>query len=171
MDKVLTFEVNNNGSNPLERRGYNLMEKCLIDNQAIMVRFDLILKEKKMARVGGKKMKNIIILIIMTTLIVFLLLFVNIILGDNKPNINKLSPYECGLIPLGDCRASLNIQYILVAILFIIFDIEVIVLLPYAVTINNMYTYWIMIIFLIILTIGFYYEISKGALKYVSMGD
>ena len=60
MDKVLTFEVNNNGSNPLERRGYNLMEKCLTDNQAIMVRFHLILKEKKMARVGGKKMKNII---------------------------------------------------------------------------------------------------------------
>lgn len=56
MDKVLTFEVNNNGSNPLERRakGYNLMGKCLADNQAIMVRFHLILKEKRMARVGRR---------------------------------------------------------------------------------------------------------------------
>jgi NADH:ubiquinone oxidoreductase subunit 3 (subunit A) len=54
-----------------------------------------------------------------------------------------------------------------VAILFIIFDLEVIILFPYAVTINNIYTYWIMIVFFIILTIGFYYEISKGALKYV----
>nr|YP_010417160.1 NADH dehydrogenase subunit 3 [Capillidium rhysosporum]QWY25707.1 NADH dehydrogenase subunit 3 [Capillidium rhysosporum] len=117
-------------------------------------------------------MNNLLLLIIMTTIIVFLLLFVNLILGDNKPYINKLSPYECGLIPLGDCRATLNIQYILVAILFIIFDIEVIVLLPYALTINNIYTYWIMIIFIVILTIGFYYEISKGALKYVkSAGD
>lgn len=112
-------------------------------------------------------MNNIIILIMMTTLIVLILLYVNIIVGENKPNGDKISPYECGLIPLGDCRGSLNIQYILVAILFIVFDIEVIVLLPYAVTINNQYTYWIMIIFIIILTIGYKYEISKGALKYV----
>lgn len=112
-------------------------------------------------------MNNLFILIISATAIVFLLLFVNLIVGDKKPYTNKLSPYECGLMPLGEGRASLNIQYILVAILFIIFDIEVIVLFPYAVTINNIYTYWIMIIFIIILTIGFYFEISQGALKYV----
>lgn len=112
-------------------------------------------------------MNSLLLLILLTVIIVFALLFINLVLGDNQPYINKLSPYECGLVPLGDCRGTLNIQYILVAILFIIFDLEVIILFPYAVTINNIYTYWIMIVFFIILTIGFYYEISKGALKYV----
>lgn len=52
------------------------------------------------------------------------------------------------------------------AILFIVFDIEIIVLFPYAITVNNIYTYWIMVIFTGVLTVGFFYEIKMGALKY-----
>lgn len=94
------------------------------------------------------------------------LLIINIIIGQKEANKTKVSPYECGLIPKGEARHGINIQYILIAILFIVFDIEIVVLFPYAMTINNIYAYWIMVIFIGVLAVGFNYEIKIGALRY-----
>ena len=66
---------------------------------------------------------------------------------------------------MGNNRAKLNIQYIMIAILYIIFDIEIILIIPYCMTQNNVYTYWIIMIVIIILTVGYIYELKKGSLK------
>nr|YP_011002856.1 NADH dehydrogenase subunit 3 [Backusella lamprospora]WPR14057.1 NADH dehydrogenase subunit 3 [Backusella lamprospora] len=96
------------------------------------------------------------------------LLVVNALLAVNKPYSEKVSPYECGFTPLGDARQKFSVQFYLVAILFIVFDLEVLFLFPFAVSLYEISTmgFWIVILFLIILTIGFVYEWSKGALKF-----
>jgi NADH:ubiquinone oxidoreductase subunit 3 (subunit A) len=97
------------------------------------------------------------------------LLSLNFLLAENKPDNQKLSPYECGMNPLGTAREKFSIQFFLIAILFIIFDLEIIFLFPFSIALYNVsyYGFWVVIIFLIILTIGFIYEFSKGALKFV----
>lgn len=82
-----------------------------------------------------------------------------------KSDSEKLSPYECGFNPFQDARQEFDVKFYLVAILFIIFDIEISFLFPWAVTIREE-SYWSMMIFLGILTIGFVYEWKKGALKW-----
>jgi NADH-quinone oxidoreductase subunit A len=100
--------------------------------------------------------------------LVLALLVINQFTAVNKPYSEKVSPYECGFTPLGDSRQKFSIQFYLVAILFIVFDIEVLFLFPFAVTLYevSLLGFWIAIIFLIVLTIGFIYEWSKGALKF-----
>jgi len=100
--------------------------------------------------------------------LVAVLLVVNQLLAVNKPDSEKVSPYECGFSPLGDARSKFSVQFYLVAILFIIFDLEVLFLFPFAVTLyeTSLYGFWVVLIFLIILTIGYVYEWSKGALKF-----
>ena len=80
----------------------------------------------------------------------------------------KISAYECGFDPFEDARSRFDIQFYLVAILFIIFDLEVAFLFPWAVTLNKtcFFGFWSMMAFLIILTIGFVYEWRKGALDW-----
>jgi NADH:ubiquinone oxidoreductase subunit 3 (subunit A) len=97
-----------------------------------------------------------------------ILLVVNQLLAVNKPDVQKVSPYECGFAPLGDARQKFSIQFFLVAILFIVMDIEVICLFPLGVTLyhNSLVGFWVALIFLIILTIGFIYEWHTGALKF-----
>lgn len=85
-----------------------------------------------------------------------------------KEDSEKVSAYECGFDPFDDARSRFDIRFYLVSILFIIFDLEVAFLFPWAVTLNsgNMYAFWSMIVFLIILTVGFIYEWMKGALDW-----
>ncbi|CAK9195746.1 unnamed protein product [Sphagnum troendelagicum] len=80
----------------------------------------------------------------------------------------KLSAYECGFDPLDDARSRFDIRFYLVSILFIIFDLEVTFLFPWAVSLNKigLFGFWSMIVFLLILTIGFIYEWKKGALDW-----
>lgn len=80
----------------------------------------------------------------------------------------KISAYECGFDPFDDARHRFDIQFYLVAILFIIFDLEVSFLFPWATTIyqSNTFGFWSMTLFLIILTIGFFYEWRKGGLDW-----
>jgi len=81
----------------------------------------------------------------------------------------KLSAYECGFDPFDDARHTFEIKFYLVAILFIIFDLEVAFLFPWALFVKNVnYVggFWAMIVFLLILTIGFVYEWLKGALEW-----
>ena len=90
------------------------------------------------------------------------------IIGESKPYKEKLSAYECGFEAFDDARGRFDVRFYLVAILFIIFDLEVAFLFPWAVSLGNigMYGFWSMIIFLGVLTIGFIYEWNKGALEW-----
>ena len=85
-------------------------------------------------------------------------------LGDGE----KVSPYECGFNPFEDARQKFQVKFYLVAILFLIFDLEVSFLFPWSVTLHKqgLIGYWTMFIFLVILTIGFVYEWKKGALEW-----
>lgn len=85
-----------------------------------------------------------------------------------RPDTQKLSPYECGFEPFGDARGEFDVRFYLVAILFIIFDLEVAFLFPWAVSLSEIgeFGFWSMMGFLGILTIGFIYEWKKGALEW-----
>jgi len=84
-----------------------------------------------------------------------------------QPDIEKFSSYECGFEPFDDARAKFDIRFYLVAILFIIFDLEVTFLFPWALNLEklDLFGFWSMMVFLVILTVGFVYEWIKGALE------
>src|SRR5882724_11543818 len=90
------------------------------------------------------------------------------IIARQRPDSEKLSPYECGFEPFDDARSKFDVRYYLVAILFIIFDLEVAFLFPWAATLGaiGMFGFWSMIVFLAVLTVGFVYEWKKGALEW-----
>lgn len=85
-----------------------------------------------------------------------------------RPDKEKLSQYECGFEAFSDARAKFDIRFYLVAILFIIFDLEIAFLFPWAVTLGEVgiYGFWSMMVFLGVLTIGFIYEWKKGGLEW-----
>lgn len=90
------------------------------------------------------------------------------LLAPKKPDAEKNSPYECGFDPFGDARGQFDVRFYLVAILFIIFDLEVAFLFPWAVAFNDIGAlgFWSMMVFLGVLTVGFIYEWKKGALEW-----
>ena len=90
------------------------------------------------------------------------------VLSPHKPDAEKLSAYECGFEAFGDARMKFDVRYYLVAILFIIFDLEIAFLFPWAIVLEDigMFGYVAMLIFLGILVIGFIYEWKKGALEW-----
>jgi NADH-quinone oxidoreductase subunit A len=85
-----------------------------------------------------------------------------------NPDSEKVSAYECGFEPFDDARGRFDVRFYLVAILFIIFDLEVAFLFPWAIALQDigMFGFWSMMIFLVVLTIGFVYEWRKGALEW-----
>jgi NADH-quinone oxidoreductase subunit A len=103
----------------------------------------------------------------------FLLIFLGFILGNaghggSRPDAEKLSPYECGFEAFEDARMKFDVRYYLVAILFIIFDLEIAFLFPWAVALEHigMQGFLAMVMFLIVLVVGFVYEWKKGALEW-----
>ena len=90
------------------------------------------------------------------------------ILGEQRPDSEKVSAYECGFEAFDDARSRFDVRFYLVAILFIIFDLEVAFLFPWAVSLGEtgVFGFWSMVVFLVILTIGFIYEWKKGALEW-----
>ena len=97
-----------------------------------------------------------------------LIVLVSFIAARQRPDSEKLSPYECGFPPFADARAKFDVRYYLVAILFIIFDLEVAFLFPWAVSLGDIgiFGFWSMVVFLGVLTVGFAYEWRKGALEW-----
>ena len=95
-------------------------------------------------------------------------IILNFIFSPSNPDPEKLSAYECGFEAFEDSRMEFDVRFYLVAILFIIFDLEIAFLFPWAVSLGNLgpLGFWSMIIFLLILTIGFIYEWKKGALDW-----
>ncbi|MDD3020094.1 MAG: NADH-quinone oxidoreductase subunit A [Alphaproteobacteria bacterium] len=90
------------------------------------------------------------------------------VIGKNKPDSEKLSAYECGFDAFDDARHKFDVRFYLVAILFIIFDLEVAFLFPWAVSLGEigMFGFWSMVVFLGVLTVGLVYEWNKGALDW-----
>jgi NADH-quinone oxidoreductase subunit A len=97
-----------------------------------------------------------------------IMVIASMIVARQRPDAEKLSSYECGFEPFGDSRRQFDVRFYLVAILFIIFDLEVAFLFPWALSLAEIGTFgfWSMMIFLGILTIGFIYEWKKGALEW-----
>ncbi len=96
------------------------------------------------------------------------LLVLGFALGPNRPDSEKLSPYECGFEAFEDSRMKFDVRYYLVAILFIIFDLEIAFLFPWAVSLDviGLAGFLAMALFLAILVVGFIYEWKKGALEW-----
>jgi NADH-quinone oxidoreductase subunit A len=92
----------------------------------------------------------------------------SLLVARQLPDTAKLSPYECGFDPFDDARIRFDVRYYLVAILFIIFDLEVAFLFPWAVSLADLgaFGFWSMVVFLGVLTVGFIYEWKKGALEW-----
>ena len=108
------------------------------------------------------------IFIIISFIIALIIFVLSYFLAVQNYDFEKLSAYECGFQPFEDARNKFDIKFYLVAILFIIFDLEVSFLFPWAVYLDKIsfYSFWGMIIFLFILTVGFIYEWMKGALNW-----
>lgn len=96
------------------------------------------------------------------------LLAVPFLVAYKQPDPEKLSAYECGFAAFDDARMKFDVRFYLVAILFIIFDLEVSFLFPWAASLGQLgaYGFWSMMVFLAVLTIGFIYEWKKGALEW-----
>src|ERR1700729_2429958 len=112
-------------------------------------------------------MNNLLMLFIFVPILAIILLALNILLAAHKPDESKVSAYECGFSPVyGQTRSTFQIHFYIVAMLFLIFDLEILLLFPLALTLYQVSTFGfsIAIIFFIVLTIGFVLEIGSGAI-------
>jgi len=110
----------------------------------------------------------ILIFIVIATGLSLVMVTASLVIGRQKPDAEKLSPYECGFEAFDDARRQFDVRFYLVSILFIIFDLEVAFLFPWAVSLGKIgiFGFWSMVIFLGVLTVGFIYEWKKGALEW-----
>lgn len=108
------------------------------------------------------------ILIIIAVVIALIVLMISRIFGPFRPSFRKNAPYESGMKPIGPGMRRVPVKFYLVAVLFIIFDVEVIFFLPWAVALRQLGVYGlvVMAIFTLILVVGFIYEWKKGALEW-----
>ena len=110
----------------------------------------------------------ILLFILVAIGIGMLLLAVGKFAAPDRPDAAKLAPYECGFEAFDDARMKFDVRYYLIAILFILFDLEIAFLFPWGVVVQDIgsFGFWSMMIFLAILVIGFAYEWKKGALEW-----
>jgi len=111
---------------------------------------------------------EIFIFLVASQVLALLIISLNFLLVLPRLDREKVSAYECGFNPYENARGQFNINYYLVAILFIIFDLEIVFLFPWSITLYHLglFGFWAMAFFLLILTIGFIYEWFKGALRW-----
>ena len=111
---------------------------------------------------------SIFVFICISVALSVILFLASYLIASQKADLQKLTAYECGFDPFDDARSKFDVRFYLVAILFIIFDLEVAFLFPWAMVLGQigMFGFWTMIIFLLILTVGFIYEWMKGALEW-----
>ncbi len=98
----------------------------------------------------------------------FAMIMGSLLVGVRKPDADKLSAYECGFDAFTDARSKFDVRFYLVTLLFIIFDLEIAFLFPWAITLGKIgvFGFWSMVIFLSVLTVGFIYEWKKGGLDW-----
>jgi NADH-quinone oxidoreductase subunit A len=111
---------------------------------------------------------SIILFLFISIVLSFGFVLANFLAAPSNPDPEKLSAYECGFEAFDDSRMEFDVRFYLVAILFIIFDLEIAFLFPWAISLGNIGAlgFWSMMIFLSVLTIGFIYEWKKGALEW-----
>ena len=111
---------------------------------------------------------SIILFLFIAIVLSFGFVLANFLCAPSNPDPEKLSAYECGFEAFDDSRMEFDVRFYLVAILFIIFDLEIAFLFPWAISLGNIGSlgFWSMMIFLSVLTIGFIYEWKKGALEW-----
>jgi NADH-quinone oxidoreductase subunit A len=111
---------------------------------------------------------SIILFLFIAILLSFGFVLANYLAAPSNPDPEKLSAYECGFEAFDDSRMEFDVRFYLVAILFIIFDLEIAFLFPWAISLGNIGAlgFWSMMLFLSVLTIGFIYEWKKGALEW-----
>ena len=115
-----------------------------------------------------KDYASILIFLFIALGLSFGFIVLNFIFSPKNPDPEKLSAYECGFEAFDDSRMEFDVRFYLVAILFIIFDLEIAFLFPWAISLGNIGAlgFWSMMIFLFVLTLGFIYEWKKGALDW-----
>lgn len=111
----------------------------------------------------------ILILFFFSSILSFLILFASFVLNTQKPDTEKTSVYECGFDPYNDSRNKFDVRFFLVAILFILFDLESMFLFPWSVSLGHIGSlgYWTMVDFIFELLIGFLYVWSIGGLEWL----
>lgn len=111
---------------------------------------------------------NLLIFLIFSIFLSVLILFLSYYLAQQNPNSEKLSAYECGFEPYDDTRHSFDVKFCVIAILFVVFDVEIMFLIPWCVSITdlNLLGIWVLIDFLFELIIGFFYVWYSGALDW-----
>jgi len=117
----------------------------------------------------------LLVILLVATLLAGVLVGLSWILGPKRPSAEKLAPYECGVTPVGSARERFPVKYYLIAMLFIVFDIETVFLYPWAITyiplghiaksmqVNSLYE---MVVFIVILFVGYIYVWKKGAFEW-----
>lgn len=110
----------------------------------------------------------ILVFIIIAAGMSVMMIGLSFVVGKQNPDADKNAAYECGFDAFDDARSRFDVRFYLVAILFIIFDLEIAFLFPWAVTLGDigLFGFWSMMVFLGVLTVGFIYEWNKGALEW-----
>ena len=110
----------------------------------------------------------ILILLVISTVLAAVVIFISTFLGPHRPTLRKLQPYESGMTPLGPAQRRMPVKFYLVAVMFILFDVEVIFFYPWAVTFRQLglFGFIEMVIFVAILLVGYVYAWKKGALEW-----
>jgi NADH-quinone oxidoreductase subunit A len=110
----------------------------------------------------------LLVFFILAIFISCILLLVSFLVANQVGGVEKLSPYECGFEPFEDARTFFDIKFYLIALLFLLFDIEVLFLLPWSISLSclGVFGYWLMMEFLFELTLGFIYVWQKGVLDH-----
>lgn len=110
----------------------------------------------------------ILVFIVIACVMAVAMIGLSFVVGKQKPDPDKNAAYECGFDAFDDARSRFDVRFYLVAILFIIFDLEIAFLFPWAITLGDigLFGFWSMMVFLGVLTVGFIYEWNKGALDW-----
>ncbi len=105
---------------------------------------------------------------IVVTAIASAIVILSWIIGERKPTRAKLSAYECGMTPVGDARQRFSVKFYLVAMMFILFDVEAVFLYPWAIILRQlkMFGFWEMLVYIAIVLVGFFYIWKKGVLDW-----
>lgn len=111
---------------------------------------------------------SILVYVLVVFFVVFLLLFITFFLAPTNTYRDKISPYECGFHPFEDARKEFSVHFYLVALLFVAFDLEVLILVPWVINVSCLTTvaFWGVVVFLALILGGFIYEWVRGALDW-----
>lgn len=118
------------------------------------------------------RISTLLVLFVFVPILAVLILGLNLLLAPNRPDESKISPYECGFSVIqGQTRSVFHIHFYLVSMLFLIFDLEILLLFPLAVSLYqvSVFGFSVAILFFFVLTIGFVLEIGSGAIKFIDL--